>query len=137
MSGSGTVLRAQRPRSAVVLVADEALASAIIDLMKELGWETWEVETFRDARLLIEQHAPGVFVVDPGLHVDLLDKFIRKLGERESTPGVVVLSDLISAATIADEHDVTFVKEPFELDDLTRAVEAARYPTRIRARVTG
>lgn len=137
MSGSGTVLRAQRPRSAVVLVADEALASAITEVLRELGWETWEVETFRDARVTIELEAPGVFVVDPGLHIDLLDKFIRRLGERESMPGVVVLSDPVSVATIADEHDVLFVNEPFDLYDLTQSVEAARHPTRARARVTG
>ena len=124
--GSGTVLRAQRPRSAVVLIDDEGLACAIIELLKDLGWETWEVESFRDARDAIAQYRPGVFVVDPGLHVDLLEKFVSRL-DRESSPGVVVMSDLLSAASIADEHDVLFVQEPFDLDDLAKAVESARH----------
>ena len=128
MSGSGTQLRAQRPRSAVVLVDDEALCSAIVELLKSLSWEVYEVESFRDARLTIASFLPGVFIVDPGLHVDLLDKFIRRLGTdgTEVVPGVVVLSDLASAATIADEHDVVFVQEPFDLDDFGQAVEHAR-----------
>ena len=135
MSGSGTLLRAQRPRSAVVLVADEALASAIVEVLRDLGWETWEVETFRAARETITHVNAGVFVVDPGLHVDLLEKFIQRLGDRESAPGVVVLSDLVSAATIASEHDVVFVKEPLDLDDLAHAIEGARHTTGKRARV--
>jgi FixJ family two-component response regulator len=133
---SGTQLRAQRPRTALVLVDDEALASAVTELLKELGWETWEVESFRDAKSAVDLYRPGVFIVDPGLHVDLLERFVGRLAMEESAPGIVVLSDLLSAASIADEHNVTFLQEPFDLDDLAKAVEEARQgmgPARIRA----
>jgi FixJ family two-component response regulator len=110
----------------VVLVDDEALASAISELLKELGWDTYEVESFRDARAAVELVHPGVFIVDPGLHVDLLERFVARLAVDDSAPGVVVLSDLLSAASIADQHNVTFLQEPFDLDDLAAAVEEAR-----------
>lgn len=110
----------------MVLIDDEALASAIIELLRDMGWETWEVESFRAAREAIEHYQPGVFLVDPGLHVDLLERFI---GRSDDGPSIVVLSDLSSVATIASHHHVTFVREPFELEDLARAVEAARHGT--------
>jgi DNA-binding NtrC family response regulator len=122
--GSGTVLRAQRPRSAVVVIDDEGLSSAIIELLRDLGWETWEVESFRDARDAISLYRPGVLVVDPGLHVDLLERFIARL---EGDVGVVVLSDLASVETIASEHHVSFVQEPFDLEELAETIERARY----------
>ncbi len=124
---SATQLRAQRPRIAVVLVDDEALASALVELLRDLSWETYEVESFRDARVTIESVRAGVFVVDPGLHVDLLERFVAKLASTEGGPGVVVLSDLLSAASIADQHGVVFVQEPFDLDDFAAAVERARH----------
>lgn len=124
---SGTQLRAQRPRTAMLLIDDEALASAISELLRDLGWETYEVESFRDAKNAVERLHPGVFVVDPGLRVDLLERFVGRLALEDSAPGVVVLSDLLSAASIADQHNVTFLQEPFDLDDLAKAVEAARH----------
>lgn len=111
----------------MVLVDDEALSSAIIEVLRSLAWETHEVESFREARAAIESVRPGVLIVDPGLHVDLLERFVARLAAEETAPGVVVLSDLLSAASIADQHGVTFVQEPFDLDDLARAVEEARH----------
>jgi hypothetical protein len=39
----------------------------------------------------------------------------------------VILSDLQKGANIAVEHQVVFVREPFDLDELERALEHARY----------
>jgi len=111
----------------VVLVEDHALRGAVVDLLGDLTWRVRVVSSFREAREAIEDEPPGVLLIDPGLHVDGLEKFVRGLDDRTSVPGVVILSDLQPAANVATEHRVVFVREPFDLDELERAIEQARY----------
>ena len=124
---SGPRVRAQKPRSAVVLIDDRALRAAVVALLQDLGWRVSVAESYRDARANIDNDRPGVLLVEPGLHLDLLEKFVAGLDDRTSVPGVVILSDLQPAATIAREHQVVFVREPFDLEDLENALERARY----------
>jgi len=124
---SGPRVRAQKPRSAVVLVEDSALRAAVVALLEELEWRVHVVATYRDARDSLDHERPGVLLVEPGMHVDLLERFVRGLDDRASMPGVIILSDLEPAATVAQEHQVVFVREPFDLEDLEGALERARY----------
>ncbi|MBI2393001.1 MAG: hypothetical protein HYV09_25685 [Deltaproteobacteria bacterium] len=123
---SATRLRKQRPRAALVLVDDRDLRSAIVDLLSEIGWDAEVVTSYRAARDAILARRPGVLLVEPGLHVDLLERFVSGFEDRASVPGLVILSDLADAARVADEHDVAFVRAPFDLEDLSDALEWAR-----------
>lgn len=126
-AASGPRMRAQKPRSAVVLIEDRALRSAVVGLLEDLSWRVHTVESFRDAQNAIEGEHPGVLLVEPGMHLDVLDRFVRALDDRAGVPGVVILSDQTRAADIASEHQVVFVREPFDLDELEEALERARY----------
>jgi len=110
-----------------VLVEDQALRTAVVELLADLAWRVRTVTSFLEARDAIDDEHPGVLLLDPGLHVDVLEKFVRALDDRPSVPGVVILSDLQYAANVASEHQVVFVREPFDLDELEQAVERARY----------
>ncbi len=124
---SGPRVRAQKPRSAVVLVEDDALRTAVVALLEELSWSVHTVESFREAQNAIEGERPGVLLVEPGLHLDVLNESLRALDDHVGVPGVVILSDQTRAAAIATEHQVVFVREPFDLDELEQALERARY----------
>lgn len=124
---SGPRVRAQKPRSAVVLVEDSALRNAVVGLLEDLSWRVHTVQSFRDARKAIEGEHPGILLVEPGLHMDVLEMLVRGLDDRGDVPGIVILSDQTRAAAIASAHQVVFVREPFDLDDLEQAVERARY----------
>ena len=110
-----------------MLVEDSALRGAVVELLQDLSWRVRVVASFREAREVVEGERPGVLLVDPGLRVDVLERFVRGLDDRASVPGLVILSDLQNAANVATEHQVVFVREPFDLDELERAVEQARY----------
>ncbi len=107
-------------------LADEGLRTIVAELLSEEGWEVYDVETWQGADAVMRAARPGVFVVDPGLAVDELDTFLTSIQRMHARPGVLILSDLASAEAIADHHRALFLKEPFELDDLARAVEHAR-----------
>lgn len=126
-AASGPRVRAQKPRSAVVLVEDRALRSAVVGLLEDLAWRVHAVDSFRDAQSAIEGEQPGVLLVEPGLSLDVLDGFVRTLDDRAGVPGVVIVSDQSRAADIASAHQVVFVREPFDLDELEEALERARY----------
>jgi hypothetical protein len=65
-------------------------------------------------------------IVDVGMAVEELERFIDEMGKRPDAPPMVVLSDLSTAATIAREHQILFVREPFDLEELVQTVECAR-----------
>lgn len=123
--GSG-VMPAQRPRSALVLVHDEALRTAVGECLLDAGWEVFDVETWEAAALVLRRDRPTVMVLDPGLALSELDAFLATLDDRPSAPSLVVLSDLVRAANVAEEHHVLFVREPFDIEELVAAVERAR-----------
>lgn len=122
---SHTRFRALRPRSAVVFVEDEGLAAIVEELLLEEGWEIWATSTLDDAQSAIGVLAPGVVIVDPGLHVEALEPFLASF-EGRTPPAVVILSDLRGAEELAREHHVHFVREPFDLEEFVATVESAR-----------
>jgi DNA-binding NtrC family response regulator len=126
MASSTTRFRAQRPRSALVFVDDPGLAAIVEELLLEEGWEVFDVESTEDARKAMSAWSPSVMIVDVGMAVEELERFLDEVSARDDAPAMVVLSDLSTAAMIAREHQILFVREPFDLEELVQTVECAR-----------
>jgi DNA-binding NtrC family response regulator len=126
MASSTTRFRAQRPRTALVFVEDPGLAAIVEELLIEEGWEVYDVGSAEDARKAMGAWSPSVMIVDVGMAVEELERFIDEVGRRTDAPAMVVLSDLSTAAMIAREHQILFVREPFDLEELVQTVECAR-----------
>lgn len=113
----------------MALVDDEALRSAIVDIFAEEGYRVHAAQTFEAAREAVAQAracaTPGVLIVEPGLATEELEGFVRGFDDRASAPAIVILSDLRRAEAIAIEHQVVYVREPFDLEELVSAVERA------------
>ncbi|MGZ3420832.1 MAG: hypothetical protein ACXWUG_16715 [Polyangiales bacterium] len=126
MASSNTRVRAQRPRSALLLIEDGGLSAIVHELLLEEGFEVHEAFDLAHARRTLEAMRLGVVIVDTGMEMAALESFSAEIARRESMPGVVVLSELAIAATIAREHGHVFVRLPFDLEELVAAVERAR-----------
>ena len=117
----------RRERVALVTIDNPPMNALSTALLEELEWRVHVVRSFGEARGAIDDEHPGVLLIDPGMHVEVLERFVRGLDDRASVPGILILSDLQPAASVASEHQVVFVRAPFELDDLENALERARY----------
>ena len=86
MASSTTRFRAQRPRTALVFVEDNGLAAIVEELLIEEGWEVYDVDCADDARKALRTWSPSVIVVDVGMAVEELERFIDEMGQRDDAP---------------------------------------------------
>jgi len=115
----------RRPLAVLVVEDDDGVAATMLELLTQAGHHPVHVATLAAARAYVATHQPDVITLDLQLDGELGSDLLGELAGQMGMPPIVVVSASSLAAGVAEEHGVTFVRKPFDIDDVTRAVERA------------
>ncbi len=132
----GIRLAPEEDATALVVCADDALRAAIAAVMGAAvmtdglvlgrrGLRVDAVETPEEGRRTIRRRSPSVIVVAGAYRDPACDTLLAELA-RQGAPVVVVCTNPLSVH-LAEDLDLVFIRAPFDVDDLLRAVDDASY----------
>ena len=122
---SGSFPAIRRPLTVLVVEDDEGVAAIILEVLKQADHHPVHVRSLDAARDYIDRQQPDVITLDLQLDGELGSDLLGELAGQMGMPPIVVVSASRLAEGIAGEHGVTFVRKPFDIDDLTHAIERA------------
>ena len=122
---SGSFPTIRRPLAVLVVEDDAGVAATMIEVLTHAGHQPAHAPTLAAAREYVDTHQPDVITLDLQLDGELGSELLGELAGQMGMPPIVVVSASSLAEGVAREHGVTFVRKPFDIDDLTHAVERA------------
>jgi DNA-binding NtrC family response regulator len=110
----------------LIVVRDQDLRTALLDLLSTEGWDALAVPSIEDARTRLAHARPSVLMLDVGLTEGETLRLLDDLSDREEAPPTLLVSDGDTAASIALAYGVGHLKKPFGWYAFEAALEDAR-----------
>lgn len=107
----------------LLLVEDNAdLLDLALMMVEEIGYEATGVTSAEEALALLEKHAYAMLVTDVSLPRMSGIELVALVRSRYPQMPMVVASGYGRSPAL-DGHDVNYLKKPFQLGDLQKAIE--------------
>jgi DNA-binding NtrC family response regulator len=117
----------ERQRGEVLIVVrDEALRGALLELLSTEGWDALAVPSVDDARARLARVRPAVLMLDVGPSESETLRLLDELSDREEAPPTLVVSEGDAAASIALAYGVGHLEKPFGWFAFESALQDAR-----------
>ncbi|MEO7096396.1 MAG: response regulator [Polyangiales bacterium] len=126
--GSGQRARVRRKLNVLVVEDDPGVASCLIEILSLAGHTGTHARSLVQARTCIAAARADVVTLDLQLEGELGVDLLEELRDVREAPPVVLVSAYPDTDRIARRHGVAWLQKPFDIDELTRTVEAVARP---------
>lgn len=117
---------------ALVVEDDEVLRELVVEILASDGWEAEGVENLSTARVALGRARTNLLVVDFQLGAETSRGLLAELAHAPDAPATLLMSAAPEACAVAAGLGVTFVRKPFDIDELLSLAKAVAAQARAR-----